>query len=151
MQPLEAFPLRQVPVVLDPGCQPLAGGLQLRARGTPHDAGHAVPLCLPSEREAQKGEVPLHAGVKTTQPSQVGFLGGNLEGALRQPLGEPPGEPLCVRPRAEGADPVVGLAAQQGRTPTMGLDDCGKPEVQGLVHNQATFFGMIRGSSCSQR
>ena len=35
--------------------------------------------------------------------------------------------------RAEGADPVVGIAAQQCLTPTMGLDDFVKPEVQGIV------------------
>jgi hypothetical protein len=132
MQPLEEFPLRQVPVVFDPGCQPLAGGLQLRARGTPHDAGHAVPICLPSEREAQQGDAPLHAGVKTTQPSQMGFLGGNLEVEFLQPLGEHPVEPLSVVLIAEGADPVVGIAAQQCLTPTVGLDDFVKPEVQGI-------------------
>lgn len=133
MQPLDACPLRQVPVVLDPGCQPLAGGLQLRARGTPHDAGHAVPLCLPSAREAQQGDAPLHAGGNTTQPSHVGFLWGHLEVAFLQPLGEPPGEPRSVVLRAEGTAPGVAIAAQQCLTPTGGLDDFGKPEVQGLV------------------
>ena len=132
MQPLEAFSLQQVPVSLAPDRQPLAGGLELLARGAPHDAWHALPIWPPGKRASQKGDALLHAGGKTTAPTQGGLLCGNLEGALRQPLGEPPGEPLCVRPRAEGADPVVGLAAQQGRTPTMGLDDCGKPEVQGL-------------------
>ena len=68
MQPLAAFPLRQVPVVLAPGCQPLTGGLELRARGTPHDAGHAVPIWHPGKLESQKGDAPLHARVKTTTP-----------------------------------------------------------------------------------
>src|SRR5215510_1006255 len=102
MQPLEECPLRQVPVVLDPGCQPLAGSLELLARGTPYDAGHAVPIWPPSELEAQKGEAPLHAGVKTTKPSQVGFLWGHLEVELLQPVGKPPVEPLSVVLIAEG-------------------------------------------------
>ena len=75
MQPLAEGPLRQVPVVRAPGCQPLAGGWQLLARGTPHDAGHAVPLCLPSDLAAQQGKAPLHAGGKTTPPAPGGALG----------------------------------------------------------------------------
>jgi hypothetical protein len=46
--------------------------------------------------------------------------------------GEPPGAPRSVVLRAEGAAPVVGRAAQQGRTPTGGLDDFVKPAVHGL-------------------
>ena len=133
MQPLEACLLRQVPVGLDPGCQPSAGRLQLLARGTPHDAGPAVPICLPSELEAQQGEAPLHAGVTTTQPSHVGLLWGHLEVAFLQPLSKHPVEPLSVVLRAEGAAPVLGIAAPQCLAPTEGLDDFVKPEVQGLV------------------
>src|SRR5215475_15235819 len=133
MQPLEECPLRQVPVFLNPGCQSLAGSLQLLARGTPHDAGHAVPIWSPEELEAQKGEAPLHAWVKTTEPSQVGLLWGHLEVECLQPLGKHPVEPLSVILIAEGAAPVIGIAAQPCLPPTMGLDDFVKPEVQGIV------------------
>jgi len=134
MQPLEKCPLRQVPVVLDPGCQPLTGGVELRARGTPHDAGHAVPIWHPGTRASQQGEAPLHARVQTTQPPQVGCLWGTLEVALLQPLGEHPGEPRSVVLRAEGAHPVIGRAAPQCLTPTVRFDDFVTPEVPGLVH-----------------
>jgi hypothetical protein len=133
MQPREEVPLRPVPVVLDPGCQPLAGSLQLLACGTPHDAGHTVPIWPPEELEAQKGEAPLHAGVKTTKPSQVGFLWGHLEVEFLQPLGEHPIEPLSVVLIAEGADPVISLAAHQCLASTVGLDNFVEPEVQGIV------------------
>ena len=133
MQPLEACPLRQVPVVLDPPRQPLAGGLELLARGAPHDAWYAVPIWHPGTLEAQKGDALLHARVQSTEPPQVGFLWGTLEIALLQPLGEHPVKPLGVVLRAEGADPVVGIAAQPCLTPTMGLDDFVKPAVQGIV------------------
>lgn len=133
MQPLEAVPLRQVPALLAPGAQPLAGGLELCARGTPHDAGHAMPIWHPGAREAQKGAVPLHAGVQTTQPSQVGVLWGHLEAQFLSPLRKHPGAPLRVVLRAKGAAPSVGVAAPQGLTPTAGLDDFVTPEVQGLV------------------
>src|SRR5215831_15457677 len=133
MQPLEEVPLRQVPVFLNPGCQPLAGSLQLLARGTPHNAGYAMPIWPPEKLEAQNGEAPLHAGVKATKPSQVGFLWGHLEVEFLQPLGKHPVEPLSVILIAEGADPVIGIAAQQCLPPTVGLDDFVKPEVQGVV------------------
>ena len=41
--------------------------------------------------------------------------------------------PLRVVLRAAGAAPVVGRAAPRCRAPPVGLDDCGTPEVQGLV------------------
>jgi len=132
MQPLEACPLPQVPVSLAPDRQPLAGGLELLARGAPHDAWHAIPLWPPGKRASQQGDALLHAGVQTTAPPPGGFLCGTLEGALLQPLGEHPGEPLCVLPRAEGADPGVGRAAPPCLTPTMGRDDLVTPAVQGL-------------------
>src|SRR5262245_13723474 len=110
MQPREEVPLRQGPVVLAPTWQPLAGSLQLLARGTPHDAGHAVSIWPPGERETQQGEAPLHAGVKTTKPSQVGVLRGHLEGKLLQPLRKPPVEPLRVVLIAKGAAPSIGVA-----------------------------------------
>src|SRR5215475_5389578 len=133
MQPLEEGPLRQVSVFLDPGCQPLAGGLELFARGTSHDAGYAMLIWHPGELEAQKGEAPLHAGMKTTKPSQVGFLWGHLEVEFLQPLRKHPVESLSVVLIAKGADPIIGVAAQQRLTPTVGLDDFVKPEVQGIV------------------
>jgi hypothetical protein len=133
MQPLEDVPLRQVPVGLHPGWQPLAGSVQLLACGTPHDAGHTVPSLPPEAREAQKGAAPLHAWVQTTHPSQVGFLWGHLEVALLQPLGEHPIEPLSVVLIADGAAPDISLAAQQCRAATVDLDDFVEPEVQGIV------------------
>ncbi len=133
MQPLEAVPLRHVSVFLDPGCQPLAGGVELFARGTSHDAGYAMPIWHPGEREAQKGEAPLPAGVKTTQPSHVGVLWGHLEVEFLSPLRKHPVESRSVVLIAKGADPIIGVAAQPCLTPTVGLDDFGKPKVQGLV------------------
>src|SRR5712671_1631636 len=133
MQPLETCPPRQVPVVLDPDRQPLAGGLELRARGAPPDAWHAVPTWHPGTRASQQGEAWRHAGVQTTAPPQVGLLWGDLQVALLQPLGEPPGEPLCVVPIPEGADPVVGLAGQPCLATPVGLDDFVTPEGQGSV------------------
>src|SRR5712691_11151646 len=59
MQTLEACPPRPVPVVLDPFREPLAGGVELLARGAPHDAGHTVPIWHPEARESQQGEAPL--------------------------------------------------------------------------------------------
>jgi hypothetical protein len=97
------------------------------------DAGHAVPLGHPGTRQAQQGDAPLHAGVNTTQPPQVGGLRGHLEVALLQPLGEHPGEALRVVLIAAGAHPVVGIAAQACLPPTVGFDDLVKPEVEGIV------------------
>jgi len=48
----------------------------------------------------------------TTAAQEVGVVGGNLEVARRSPLWEYPREPLRLVLRAEGADPVIGLAAQ---------------------------------------
>ena len=131
LQPLEAWPLRQVPVVLAPGGPPWAGGAELRTRGTPPDAGHAGPRCLPSAHDAQQGDAPLHAGGQAPQPSQGGVLWGHLEGAWLQPLGEHPGAPLRVVLRAAGAAPVVGIAAPPCLAPTVRLDDGVTPEVPG--------------------
>jgi hypothetical protein len=133
MQPLEAFPLRQVPVLFAPARQPLTGGVELLARGASHDAWHAVPLWHPGTRNAQQGDAPFHAGVNTTQPPQVGLLWGNLEVTFLPPLGEPPVASLRVVLLAAGAHPVVGLAAQPCLPPTVGFDDLVKPEVQGRV------------------
>ena len=133
MQPLEACPLRPVPVVRAPGCQPLTGGVELRARGTPPDAWCAGPIWPPGTRTSQTGAAPLPARVQTTQPPQVGLLWGHLEVALLQPLGEPPGEPRSGVLRAAGAHPVVGIAAHQCLPPTVGFADCVTPAVQGIV------------------
>jgi hypothetical protein len=92
-----------------------------------------MPRWHPGEREAQQGEAPLHAGVKTTQPSPVGFLWGHLEVAFLAPLRKHPGESLSVVLRAKGADPIIGVAAQPCLTPTVGLDDFVTPEAQGIV------------------
>jgi hypothetical protein len=70
--------------------------------------------------------------MQTTNPSHVGFLWGHLEVAFLQPLGEPPGEPRRVVLRAEGAAPVIGIAAHQGLAPPGGLDAFVPPEVQGI-------------------
>ena len=57
---------------------------------------------------------------------------GHLEVDFLQPLGEPPGEPLSIVLRAEGAAPGVGLAAQQCLAPTVGLNALVTPEGQGI-------------------
>ncbi len=74
MQTLEACPPRQGPGLLAPGHEPLARGVELRARGAPHDAWHAVPLWPPAARASQQGEAPLRARVNTTAPSPMGLL-----------------------------------------------------------------------------
>jgi len=83
MQTLEEFPPRQVPVLLNPFREPLAGGLELLARGASPDAWHAVPIWHPAELESQKGEAPLRAWVKTAEPVQMRLLRRHLEVELR--------------------------------------------------------------------
>src|SRR5262245_1048168 len=82
MQPLEECPPRQMPVLLNPFREPLAGGLELLTCGASQDAWHAVPLWHPAARESQKGEAPLRAWVKTAEPVQMRLLRRHLESAL---------------------------------------------------------------------
>jgi hypothetical protein len=96
MQTLEELPPRQEPVLLDPFREPLAGGLELLARGAPHDAGHTVPIWGPEKLESPKGEAPLLARVTTAEPAQMGFLGCHLEVEFRQPFGQHPKKPFRV-------------------------------------------------------
>jgi hypothetical protein len=133
MQTLEACPPRQGPVWLAPGREPLARGVELLARGAPHDAWHAVPLWPPEERESQQGEAPLLARVQTTEPSQMGLLRCHLEVALLQPFGQPLAKPFRVLLQAEGTPPVLSLSAQQCFSPTVWLHHCLQPEGQGVV------------------
>src|SRR6267142_5993015 len=133
MQTLEACPPRQVPVLLDPFREPLTGGLELLAGGAPHDAGHAVPIWQPEERESQKGAAPLRAWVKTAESSQVGLLRRHLEVAFRQPGGQHPQKPFRVLLPAEGTHPVIRIAAQPCLTPTVWCHHLLQPEVQGIV------------------
>jgi hypothetical protein len=86
MQTLEEFPPRQVPVLLDPFREPLAGGVELLTCSASHDVWHAVPIWHPEELESQKGAAPPLAWVKTAEPSQMGLLRGHLEVAFLQPL-----------------------------------------------------------------
>jgi hypothetical protein len=122
----------QVPVLFDPCRAPTARRLELLARGTPLDPWHALAIWHPVQRESQTREASPHAWMKATEAPEVGFVGGDLEGALRSPLWEHPIEPFCVVLVAAGADPVVGVAAQQCCTPTVGLDDFIQPQVQGI-------------------
>ena len=131
-------------MVLDPGCQPLAGGWELLARGTPHDAGHAVPIWHPSEREAQKGEAPLLARVKTAAPTQMGFLWCHLEVACRQPFGQHSKKPFRLLLQAEGTPPGICLAAQPCFSPTAWLHHLLKPYVQGIVQRDSGEDGRDR-------
>ena len=134
MQTLEACPPRQVPGWLDPCREPLTGGWELLACGAPHDAGHAVPIWHPDERESQQGEAPLRAGVTTAASSQMGLLRRHLEVALLQPGGPHPKKPCRVLLPAEGPHPVIRLAAQPCLTPTGWLHPWLTPAVQGRVH-----------------
>ena len=52
MQTLEACPPRPMPVLCDPFREPLARGVELLACGAPQDAGHAVPIGGPEQRES---------------------------------------------------------------------------------------------------
>ena len=90
MQTLEEFPPRQVPVLLDPFREPLAGGVELLTCSASHDAGHAVPIWHPEERKSQKGAAPLRAGVQTAESSQMGLLWRHLEVEFLQPCGQHP-------------------------------------------------------------
>ena len=134
MQTLEACPPRQVPGWLDPCREPLTGGWELLACGAPHDAGHAVPIWHPDERESQQGEAPLRAGVTTAASSPMGLLRRHLEVALLQPGGPHPKKPFRVLLQAEGTHPVIRIAAQQCLTPTGWLHPWLTPAVQGRVH-----------------
>src|SRR5574341_977502 len=100
MQPLEECPLRQVPVVLDPHRQPLAGGLERLARGAPHDAWHAVPIWHPGQLEAQKGDALLHAGVKTTAPPTTAVNSFRILCPPQPSILQPPGGTHVALPNA---------------------------------------------------
>jgi len=123
---------RQVPVLSDPCRDPSARRLELLARRAPLDARHALASWHPVQRASQQRAAPPHARMATTEAQEVGFLGGDLEVALRQPLGAHPREPLRIVLRAEGADPVIGVAAQQRLAATVGLHDGRKPQGQGI-------------------
>src|SRR5262245_56960803 len=122
-----------MPVLCDPCREPLASGLELLACGAPHDAGHAVPIWCPVERSSQKGEAPLLARVKTAEPAQMGFLWSHLEVACRQPFGQHSKKRFRVLLQAEGLHPVLGIAAQQGFSPTAWFHHFLTPYVQGIV------------------
>jgi class 3 adenylate cyclase len=133
VQTLEEFPPRQVPVLLNPFREPLAGGVELLPCGASHDAGHAVPIWHPEELKSQKGEAPLLARVKTAEPAQMGLLRRHLEVEFPQPLGQHPKKPFCVLLQAEGTHPVIRIAAQQCLTLTVWFHHLLKPQVQGIV------------------
>ena len=133
MQPLAEVPLRQVPVVLEPGCPPLAGSLPLLACGTPHDAGHTGPSWPPEARASPKGEAPRLAWMKTAEPSQMGLLRRYLKMEFCQPLGPHPTAPFRVRLEAEGPHPVISLSAPPCVAPAAWLHHWFKPQVEGVV------------------
>jgi hypothetical protein len=133
IQTLEEFPPRQVPVLLDPFRESLAGGVELLTCSASHDAWHAVPIWQPEELKAQKGEAPLRAWVKTAEPSQMGLLRGHLEVEFAQPFGQHPKKPFRILLQAEGTHPVIGISTQQCFTPTVWFDHFLKPYVQGIV------------------
>src|SRR5262245_56202998 len=146
MQTLEEFPPRQVPVLLDPFREPLAGGLELLAGGASHDAGHAVPIWCPEKLESQKGEAPLLARVKTAEPAQMGFLWSHLEVEFRQPFGQHSKKPFCILLQAEGAHPVIRISAQQCLPLTVWFHDFFKPYVQGIVQIDISEDGRDRAA-----
>jgi len=131
---LEELPPRPVPMLFEPFREPSTCRLELPARRAPPDARHACAIWHPGERDSQTREASLQAGVKTAEPPPVGLLRGDVEAAFRQPLREYPVEPCGVILVAEGADPVVGLAAQPCLTATVGLAHVVKPPGQGLVY-----------------
>jgi len=129
----EALTPRQVPGLFHPCRDPLACRMQLLTRRAPRDAWHALPIWGPGTREAQTGDAPPPTGMQPAAPPQVGLLWCDLEVALLPPLGTHAGEPCCVVLVAQGAAPVVGVAAEQCFPPTVGLDDFVNPAVSGLV------------------
>src|SRR5262245_39113296 len=120
-----------MPVLPDPCRDPPAGGLELRAGRTPRDARHAVPIRLPGGLEAQKGEAPLPAGVKTAEPQETGLLRRDLEIEFRQPLREHPREPFGVVLLAEGPHP----SSRPGESHPQALTD---PDVNVSAHPAPT-------------
>ena len=131
--PVECTP-RQGPVLLVPCREPLAGGLELLACCPPFDARPPLPIWPPAARESQTGQAPLHARVKAAEPQEAGLLWGHLEVELRYPLREHAIEAFGVVLLAEGAHPVIGVAAQHGLAAPVGLDHFGKPHGQGIMH-----------------
>jgi hypothetical protein len=125
---------RQVPVLCAPCRDPPARRLELLARGTPLATWHALAIWPPVPLASPKRDASPHARMQATEAQEGGLVGGALEVALRSPLGEHPRDPFCVVVVAKGADPVGGGAAQQGFTPTVGLDDFITPQGQGIVH-----------------
>ena len=124
---------RQVPVLGDPCRDPSARRLELLARGASLDTRHALAIWHPRQLESQKREAPPQAGMETTEAQEVGFVGGDLEVEVLQPLGSHPIKPFRIILVPEGADPVIGVAAQQGLAATVCLHDRGKPHIQGVV------------------
>src|SRR5919109_2819125 len=133
MQPLEELPPRQVPVLFNPCHAPLACRLELLTRGAPGDALHALPLWGPGKLDAQKGAAPPPTGMTPAAPQQMGLLRGHLAVEFLPSLRPHPGKPCGVVRVAEGADPVVRVAAQQGLPTTVGLDDFVTPAVPGIM------------------
>ena len=146
MQTLEACPPRQVPVLLDPFREPLAGGVELLTCRASHDAGHAVPIWHPAERTSQQGEAPLRAGVKTAASAQMGLLRRHLAVEFPQPFGQHPKKPFRVLLHAEGTHPVIRIAAQPCLTPTVWFHHLLTPEVQGIVQRHIGEDGRAQSS-----
>ncbi len=124
---------RQVPVLLNPCRPPTARRLKLLTCGAPLDTWHALAIWHPVPCEFQQREAPLHARMQTTAAQEGGLVGGDLKVALRQPLGEHPIQPLRILLRAEGTDPVLGIAAQPCLAATVRLDHRLEPHVQRVM------------------
>jgi hypothetical protein len=124
---------RQVPGLFDPCRHPSARRLKLLTCGAPLDTWHALAIGHPIQFDSQKREAPPQARRKTPAAQKVRLVGGDLKVACRQPLWEHPINPFRILLRPEGADPVIGIAAQQCLAATVDLHHRVEPPIQGVV------------------
>ena len=134
VQPPVELASRQVPVLFDPFRYPSTRRLELLARGASFDTRHALAIWHPIPLESQTREAPPQAGMETTDAQEVGVVGGDLEVEWLQPVGSHPIQPFRIILVPEGADPVIGVAAQPCLAATVRLHDLGTPHIQGVVH-----------------
>lgn len=101
----------------------LAGGAAFDPRGT-------FPVRKPNPLETDEDDPPRHARIKADETQDLRFLRRHLKTELGQPLRQYFEEPLGIVRKAEGAEEIVGVPAQQRLPAAAGPDPTFEPEVQ---------------------
>jgi hypothetical protein len=132
---------RHMPIRRNPFLDPVARSRHFLARGAAFDPRHALSVFFPVKFEASKGEPSCHARMKSAEAQAAGLLQGDLQCEFPQSIRERLVKPCRIAAELNGADQVVGVAAEQRLASTVGFDHFSKPQVQRLMQIDVGYHG----------